>query len=123
MGCQLLHIGDSAFQRTGLTTAALPLSLTSLAAKAFAETKLTSIVIPANVTTMGDGVFDECPHLREVVIQSGSKLTHLSLDSFGKMPAHWTLDFTTRAQRDKFGPCIRFGLVNCSTNNHQCSTT
>jgi len=55
---ELLSIGDTAFAGTGITSIAIPDSVTSIGLNAFSSTGLTSITIPGSVTSIGDSAFN-----------------------------------------------------------------
>ena len=65
-----MTIGSSAFYYcSGLTSVALPDSVTSIGTSAFGYcTSLTSINIPANVTTISDKTFESCKSLSSITI-------------------------------------------------------
>jgi hypothetical protein len=50
-------IGSEAFYQSGITSVAIPLSVTGIGSTAFAGTKLVSLIIPNSVTAIGHGAF------------------------------------------------------------------
>lgn len=74
-GVKIVSIGDRAFIGCrGLTSIAIPNSVTSIGTKAFYNCRgLTSIAIPNGVTTIGDEVFGECYKLKSITIPDSVK--------------------------------------------------
>jgi len=64
-------IGNNMFTGChGLTTVAIPSSVTSIGNGTFAESGLTSMVLPSNITSIGDWAFHKCNDLRGVALPS-----------------------------------------------------
>lgn len=101
------EIGTEAFMRcTALEYVKLPLSLTMLSDGVFQEcvslshitlptnlqvigssvfdgcSSLEAMLIPASVNTMGNYVFSDCPQLKEVRMETGSRLTSMGTSCF-----------------------------------------
>jgi hypothetical protein len=78
----LTHIGQNAFDSSGLTGVALPNSVYSIGKGAFAScANLSSIAIPNGVTRIENFVFFDCEALTNVVL--GSSVAYLGDDAFG----------------------------------------
>lgn len=77
----LTTIGDSAFQ-LGITSIALPDTVTTIGSNAFRGSPLTSIAIPASVTHIGASAFFEAELLTTVSFAETSRLTSISGNLF-----------------------------------------
>jgi len=82
-GKPVVSIGEEAFYAcTGLSSIAIPDSLTSIGAWAFYScTGLTGIVIPDSVTSVGASAFQDCSGLTSVTI--GNSITSIEESVFG----------------------------------------
>ena len=71
------------FMNSGLKSVSLPKSLTYIGEDAFNScVDLTSVKIPASVSTMGAGAFSACRALKEVTVETGSKLKEIPSKAF-----------------------------------------
>lgn len=61
-------IAEYAFANCGLTSVAIPSSVTDIEAYAFIETALTGITLPEGVKRIGEGAFSNCKALKHVTI-------------------------------------------------------
>ncbi|MCL2416358.1 MAG: leucine-rich repeat protein [Bacteroidales bacterium] len=69
---RVTSIGDHAFRGlTGLTSATIGTSVTTIGRAAFNNTRFTSIIIPDNVTSIGNVAFLDNPALTSVTIGTG----------------------------------------------------
>lgn len=76
-------IGEGAFAYLGLRTIVLPSSLTEIADNLFyAATSLTSVTIPASVEKIGLGAFFGCDKLTTVTFEGGSSLKAIGSEAF-----------------------------------------
>lgn len=92
-GCVSLssfHIPDSvtriehyAFSSCGLKSVELPETLTYIGERAFADCcEFTTLKIPASVTEMGEYAFSGCRALRNIEIESNTRLTAIPVGAF-----------------------------------------
>ena len=87
-GCQstiipstVTSIGESAFYgHTGLTSIAIPNSVTTIDQYAFSHTGLTEVNLPNTVTAIGDGAFSYCSSVTSAILPSG--LTSINNHTF-----------------------------------------
>lgn len=79
-GIALKEIGEFAFASSGLTSAVIPDSVTTLGRGAFRSTKPTSVTIGTGIASLPDFVFDHCRFLETVTI--GSNITSIGDQAF-----------------------------------------
>ncbi len=76
LGKSVKTIGNSAFHESyKLKSVKLPNGLKSIQAEAFWLSGLRKVTIPGTVEKMGDGVFQSCRKLKEVIYASGNRKT------------------------------------------------
>ena len=80
------EIGTAAFQNcTGLTTIAIPASVTAVGPLAFYNTGLTSVTIPETITQIDDYCFADCANLTSVTLPATT--TKINSNAFSGCPA------------------------------------
>ena len=65
-------IGNQAFEWSGLSSVTIPNSVKSIGVQAFATCGLKSVTIPSSVTSIGDYAFQYCSGLESIVVESGN---------------------------------------------------
>ena len=65
-------IGNQAFCWSGLSSVTIPNSVKSIGAQAFATCGLKSVTIPSSVTSIGSYAFQYCSGLESIVVESGN---------------------------------------------------
>jgi GH24 family phage-related lysozyme (muramidase) len=127
-------IGESAFEKAGLTAVTIPAGVTSIGSGAFAGNKLTGVTIPGSVTLIDRAAFGG-NQLTEVVIPegveeigsgafSGNKLVSISLPStlrrmvnniygeYGRAPATVILAANINAvSKESFGYAVYYNYI------------
>ena len=79
-GFKVVRIGPSAFMQTGITSAVVPETVTSIGGWAFREcASLQSVSIPNSVTEIGAYTFGECPLLSTVTLPQGLRAIESNL--------------------------------------------
>ena len=67
-GLPVTEIGESAFEKSGLTSVKVPAKVTEISKRAFAEcAELTTATLPNTVTKIGVQAFDQCVKLSNMV--------------------------------------------------------
>jgi len=87
---------------TGLTSAAIPNSVTSIEQEAFAGTSLTSIKIPGSVTSIGAAAFGFCKALTYITIPS-------SVTSIGELAFDFCDNLTSVTSLNPIPPDVEHG--------------
>lgn len=76
------EIGEGAFASLRITSVSLPSNLTVIPANAFAGTNLSSITIGAKIKEIGGGAFKNCAYLASVNFVSGTELVKIGDEAF-----------------------------------------
>lgn len=71
LGGNVQRIAENAFRSTPLVRIELPESLSMIGKHAFADTSVESITIPPRLNVIPPELFEDCPHLQEVVLEEG----------------------------------------------------
>ena len=129
------EIGHAAFSQCGITSVALPDSVTFIGNDAFYDCRnLTSVVLPDSVTSIGEDAFAYCNSLTSIIIPEGvtsidfyecTNLTSVALpDSVTSIGFYGCTNLTsisipdgvTTINRDTFGHCSNLTSISIPEN-------
>ena len=82
IGDNITHIGDNAFNSSGISTVTIPAKVTSIGDNAFYNSSISTVTIPSKVTSIGKNAFFGCTSLTSVVFADGSQLESIGEQAF-----------------------------------------
>jgi hypothetical protein len=118
-GLPVTSLGGWAFYGTGLSSATIPASVTSIGDEAFDDcTNLISVTIPGSVTSIGDYSFGVCTMLTNVTINNG--VASIGASAFFECSSLTNITIpasVTNIGEGPFESCASLTGIQVSTNN------